>query len=195
MNWFERFIERLYNKQATQRQQVRTSKVPLTPSTGETRVKRDPKQMRLSQQGIDLIKVFEGFRAEPYQDQAGVWTIGYGTTGKHVHKKSPPISERDAARLMLDHLDLVQADVRQLVKVPLNQNQFDALVSFAYNVGTDIDDDHKAEGLGDSTLLRYLNKGYIAQASEEFKKWVYAGGKKRKGLYIRRKKECELFLT
>ena len=159
MNWVERFIKCLYNKQKAQRQENIIQEVTVPEKqVGEAVIRRDPKKMSLSHQGMNLIKVFEGFRADPYQDQAGIWTIGYGSTGKHVHKNSPPITEQDAAYLMNQHLQMVQQDVRFLVRVPLNQNQCDALVSFAYTVGTDLYDALKAEGLGDATRGRKLHK-------------------------------------
>jgi len=86
-----------------------------------------------------------------------------------------------------------ERDVRSLVKVTVNQNQFDALVCFAFNVGSDIDADSIAEGLGDSTLLKKLNAGDYAGAANEFTKWCRNDGKKMLGLYRRRMAEKLLF--
>lgn len=195
MTWFEQFIDWLYNKQYIRRQERLIKKTALPMNIGAVSIKRLVTNMQLSETGLNLIKQFEGYRTNPYQDQAGVWTIGYGTTGKYIHKNTPPMTEIEAESHMRKHIELLEKDIRQLVKVPLNQNQFDALISFAYNVGTDIDADTTVEGLGDSTLLRKLNRGYYNVAAGEFLRWVYAGGKKRKGLQIRRKKEHDLFLT
>lgn len=197
MNWFKKLLTLLFNNSRRKKVSVtrEVSDMALSPTAAEHHIKRAPKEMYVSLNGIKLIKIFEGFRAQPYQDQAGVWTIGYGTTGKNIHKHTPEMTKAEASRFLRTHVDLVERDVRFLVKVPLNQNQFDALVSFAYNVGTDIDADDKAEGLGDSTLLRKLNEGDYSGAAKEFHKWVFAGGKKRKGLQARRKKEHDLFLV
>jgi lysozyme len=85
--------------------------------------------------------------------------------------------------------------VNSLVKVKLTQNQFDALISFVYNVGADIDADNIAEGLGDSTLLKKLNAGDYKGAADQFLKWDKANGKVMKGLTIRRQAERALFLS
>lgn len=148
-----------------------------------------------STKGLNLIKEFEGFSSEPYWDKTGrVWTIGYGNTGKGIDRHTPPISHLKAEALLRTHVAMVERAVRMLVTVPINQNQFDALVCFAYNVGTDIDADEKAEGLGDSSLLRYLNRSQYERAANEFPKWCFSGGKKLNGLVRRRQAEKELFL-
>jgi lysozyme len=149
--------------------------------------------MRVSQDGIDLIKSFEGCKLEAYKCPAGVWTIGYGSTGAHV-KEGMSITLADAERMLVNDLDRFERDVTWLAKVPLKQCQFDALVSFAYNVGSDIDSDAIAEGLGDSTLMRKLNSGDVSGSAEEFKKWNKAGGKVLSGLTRRREAERLLFL-
>ena len=113
--------------------------------------------MKTSKAGLDLIKEFESFRAAPYLCSAGVPTIGYGTTvypnGMKVKLSDQKITQQLAESFLQCHVNAIEKDVLNLVKVPLKQNQFDALVSFAYNVGSDIDEDTKAEGLGDSTYL------------------------------------------
>jgi lysozyme len=148
--------------------------------------------LSISQDGIDLIKHFEQLSLNAYLCPAGVPTIGWGHTGKDV-KLGSRVTVKEAEELLrLDIADF-EEDVNNLVKVPLTQNQFDALVSFAFNCGSDIDADNIAEGLGDSTLLKKLNgKDYVGAASE-FIKWVRAGGRVLAGLVRRRKAEHSLF--
>ncbi len=154
--------------------------------------------MKTSLRGIQLIKDFEAFRARPYPCEAGVPTIGYGSTfypnGKKVTLQDAPISEHAASAMLELIVARFERDVESLVKVPLNQNQFDALVSFCFNVGSDIDADTIAEGLGDSTLLKKLNAGDYAGAANEFTKWNKVKGKVSNGLTKRRKLEQSLFL-
>lgn len=149
--------------------------------------------MYISKQGLELIKKFEGLRLKAYKCPSGIWTIGYGHT-KGVYP-GMTITEELADKFLVDDIWYFERDVESLVKVPLTQGQFDALVSFAFNVGSDIDDDDIPEGLGDSTLLKKLNSGDYAGAADEFPKWVYSRGKKLKGLVRRRAAERELFLT
>src|SRR5690606_20728399 len=111
--------------------------------------------MYISKQGLELIKQFEGLRLKAYKCPSGIWTIGYGHT-KGVYP-GMTITEELADKFLVDDIWYFERDVESLVKVPLTQGQFDALVSFAFNVGSDIDDDDIAEGLGDSTLLKKLN--------------------------------------
>ena len=148
--------------------------------------------MRTSDVGIALIKKYEGLRLKAYKCPAGVWTIGYG----HTRGVQPGdrITPEQAEEYLREDLKDCEQDVMDLVEVFINQNQFDALVSFVYNVGADIDTDHFAEGLGDSTLLIKLNGGDPEGAAREFPKWVYAGGKKLNGLIARREAERQLFL-
>lgn len=151
---------------------------------------------------------YEGFRAKPYICPAGKPTIGYGTTiypnGLKVTMKDPGVSRQVAQQLMTYDLQKFEADVISLVKVPLNESQINALVSFAYNVGPDIDADNIAEGLGDSTLLKLINSGIITKdpmwkkkITAEFGKWVNMrkAGKvvKAPGLIARRNTEAYLF--
>ena len=141
--------------------------------------------MNISQNGINLIKNFEGCRLEAYQCSAGVWTIGYGHTGSDV-TKGRKITQDEAETLLKQDLTVHCNNVSSLVKVSLNQNQFDALVSFEFNVGYG--------NLSTSTLLKLLNKGDYAGAANQFERWIYAGGKVLEGLKKRRKAEKELFL-
>lgn len=147
--------------------------------------------MRASDNCLALIKKFEGFSAKPYLCPAGVPTIGYGSTrdtdGKPISMTHPVITEVQAKALMLATLVTYEDAVNRYVKVPLTQNQFDALVDFAYNAGT--------KALLTSRLLVKLNAGKYVEASQEFPKWVYAGGKKLPGLVRRREAEKELFLS
>lgn len=147
--------------------------------------------MKASQKCIELIKRFEGFSAKPYLCPAGVPTIGYGSTrdtdGKPITMQHPPITEAQARALLAATLVTYEDAVNRYVKVPLNQNQFDALVDFAYNAG--------AKNLLTSTLLKKLNAGDYAGASKEFGKWVYGGTKKLNGLVKRREAERQLFIS
>lgn len=142
--------------------------------------------MRISQKGIDLIKHFEGLELAAYRDSVGVLTIGYGHTGADV-KPGMEISTAEAERLLKDDLARFEMGVMDLVKVPLKQGQFDALVSFAFNLGLG--------NLKSSTLLRKLNAGDASGASYELQRWVYAGKEKLAGLVRRRETERVLFLS
>lgn len=148
--------------------------------------------MQLSEEGLNLIKEFEGFRSNPYKCSAGVTTIGYGSTyyrnGKKVSMLDKPISEDEAKSLLayIANKDFGEF-VNKVVKVELNQNQFDALVSFAYNLGNG--------NLQNSTLLKKVNQKDFVGASKEFVKWNKAGGKELVGLTRRREKERDLFLS
>lgn len=138
--------------------------------------------------GKNLIKEFEGFRATAYLCPAGVWTVGYGTTkikGKSI-KKDTKITTEEAEILLEEDLKTFEDGVNFCVSVELTQNQFDALVSFVYNLGIG--------SLKKSTLLKKLNAGLINDAADEFLKWDKADGKKLPGLTRRRKAERELFL-
>ena len=126
------------------------------------------------------------------------WTIGVGHTGlvdgKSV-KAGMVVSPEKVKQLFLNDISRFEKDVTSLVKVPITQAQFDALVSFAFNVGSDIDADTVAEGLGDSTLLKYVNAKRFDDAANEFPKWNKSGGKVMGGLIKRRRSEKELFVT
>lgn len=144
--------------------------------------------MKTSQEGIDLIKRFEGFRSRAYQDSAGVWTIGYGTTagaGVRVHP-GMAINRELAEKYLRRHLRQVERAVDRLVSAPLKQHEFDALVSFIYNVGDG--------AFSKSTLRQKLNAGDKAGAANEFLRWNKAGGKTLDGLKRRRKAERRMFL-
>lgn len=135
---------------------------------------------------IELVKRFEGFRAQAYQDAVGRWTIGYGFTGPEVVKGL--IWTRDQAdAALIDRLEKAQAQVKAVVKVTINQNQLDALTSFTYNLGIG--------SLKQSMLLRCINTSHFEDAATQFHKWTYAGGKVLPGLVTRREAEKALFLA
>lgn len=141
--------------------------------------------MTTGTKGIELIKSFEGCRLEAYQDAVKVWTIGYGHTGNV--KAGMKITQEEVMKLLKSDLKKFESAVNKAVKVFLNQNQFDALVSFTYNLG--------AGNLKSSTLLKKLNAGDYAGAANEFTKWNKADGKVLNGLTRRRESEKALFLT
>lgn len=152
--------------------------------------------MRLSRNGIAVAHYFESCKLTAYPDPGSrdgkPWTIGWGHTGPEVHKGLVWTQEQADAQFLID-VARFERDVASLVKVPLTQGQFDALVLFAYNVGSDIDSDTVAEGLGDSTLLRKLNAGDYEGAALEFRKWNKNDGKVMRGLIRRRAAEECLF--
>ena len=147
-------------------------------------------EMHISPSGIDLICNFEGKRLTAYDDGVGVWTIGFGTTvypnGIKV-MKGDTCTEAQAKTYMAHDLKKFEATVNKAVTVQLNQNQFDALVSLAYNIGTN--------AFSKSTLVKKLNANDIRGAADQFDVWVNAGGKRMQGLVNRRAKEKALFLS
>jgi lysozyme len=138
--------------------------------------------MKISQRGIQLIKDFEGLRLKAYKCPADVWTIGYGHT--EGVKPGDVITVAQAESFLMQDLARFQRGVNKAVNVPIFQGQYDALVSFAFNLGIG--------ALQSSTLLRKLNAGL--DASVEFGRWVNAGGKKLDGLVRRREAERVLFI-
>lgn len=143
--------------------------------------------MKTSPGGVAFIKQFEGLELHSYQCQAGVWSIGYGTTGPDIGP-GMLITKEEADRLFERDLAFFEQGVRDCLKVQVNQNEFDALVSFAYNVGLG--------AFGSSTLLRLLNDGSSrAIVASEFLRWIKADGKPSEGLKNRREKEKQLFLS
>ena len=139
---------------------------------------------------VALVKRFESFRAAPYLCPANVPTIGYGTTtypdGKKVSLGDPDITEIQAEDFLCHDMERAGATVVDAVKVRLSDNQFGALVSLTYNIGSG--------AFQNSTLLRKLNGSDYASAAEEFLKWIYAGGQVMPGLIRRRQAERSLFL-
>lgn len=144
--------------------------------------------MKLSNVGLDLIKQFEGLRLIAYKDVAEIETIGYGHTGSDVYA-GLKITEEKAQSLLLDDTQTAQKCVNTSVQVKLNQNEFDALVSFVFNIGI--------TAFAKSTLLKKLNAGNNkTEVASEFSRWVKAGSDEPvPGLVKRRAKEKELFLT
>lgn len=141
--------------------------------------------MKYSRNGLDLTEQFEGCRLMAYQDVIGVPTIGYGhTKGVRLGMSS---SLEQAEAWLLEDISYAEAMVNRLVKVPLSQNQFDALTDMVFNIGVG--------NFQGSTLLRKLNSNDYAGASLEFEKWNKAGGIVRAGLTRRRLAERDLFLT
>ncbi len=140
-------------------------------------------KLRVSAEGLALIKHFEGLFLKAYVCPAGVWTIGYGHTGRMHNdgsvKAGRVITEGEAIQLLALDLEKVGKDVKALVKLPMTQAQYDALVSFQFNLGK----------LGKSTLLRLFNAGDDAGAAAQFSRWVFAGGERLKGLVRRRAAE------
>ncbi|MND99648.1 Lysozyme RrrD [compost metagenome] len=146
-------------------------------------------EMLVSNLGIDLICDFEGKRLVAYDDGVGIWTIGFGTTvypnGIRV-KKGDTCTEAQAKAYMQNDLKKFEYTVNSAVNIPLNQNQYDALVSLTYNIG--------ATAFSKSTLVKKLNAGDIRGAADQFDVWINAGGKRMQGLVNRRSKEKLLFL-
>jgi len=135
--------------------------------------------------GLALIKSFESFRSEPYQDEGGIWTIGYGHT-EGVTEDSDDITEAQAETLLCGDLQSAEDAVSRLITVDLDDNQYAALVSLTFNAGT-------APLM--RTLGQKLNAGDYAGAAEQFAAWRLAGGIVSDGLVRRRAAERELFLT
>ena len=153
----------------------------------------DSKQWQISDNGLALIKKFEGFRPAPYQDSVKVWTIGYGTTtaagvGITVDANTPPITEAQATEYLKQYINKTAIPaLKQSVKVCLTQGQVDALCSFIYNLG--------AGAFRKSTLLKKINEEDYEGAAAEFMSWNKAGGQVLAGLTRRRQAEQSTFLA
>ncbi|MFK3971128.1 lysozyme [Pseudomonas sp. NPDC087358] len=144
--------------------------------------------MHISQKGIDLIKSSEGLSLTAYPDPATgaePWTIGYGTT--RGVKPGMKITAEQAEQYLKADVARFEPELAALVKVPLTQNQWDALMSFVYNLGT--------PNLASSTLLKLLNAGDYVRAADQFGRWNKAAGKELPGLTKRRAAEQALFLS
>ncbi|UJM42939.1 lysozyme [Bartonella henselae] len=142
----------------------------------------------ISPEGLALIKQWEGLRLNAYKDAIGVWTIGYGHTnnaGKPFVHKGMAITEKQTEELLCQDLKQFENTVEQAVQVSLTDEQFAALVSFCYNVGT--------TAFCNSTLLRKLNSGDYEAIPTELQKWTKAGGKRLQGLVHRRAAEAGLW--
>lgn len=136
--------------------------------------------------GLSIIRDCEGLRTTSYRCPAGIPTIGYGHTGPEV-KDGQTITKEEADRLLRDDVKVAERAIKRLVKVQLTQGQFDALVSFTFNLG--------AGNLQSSTLLKKLNASDYAGAAEQFLVWNKAAGKVLPGLVKRRERERQCFLS
>jgi lysozyme len=140
--------------------------------------------MQTSDQMRAVIEQFEGCRLDPYQDSVGVWTIGYGHTGEDVYEGCASITQDQADQLLSQDLADFEAHVTALCPTT-TQQQFDALVSFAYNLG--------AGSLQGSTLRRMHNAADYDQAAGQFPRWDHAGGQVLAGLTRRRAAEAAVY--
>lgn len=140
---------------------------------------------QISEQGLALIRRFEGFSAKPYLCPAGHLTIGYGHVVRPGEEFAAPLSEAQADALLKKDVAAAQRAVTRLITAPLTQSRFDALVSFTFNVG--------AGALQRSALRRKVNRGEHAAVEAEFLKWIWAGGKRSPGLVRRRMAEAALY--
>ena len=144
----------------------------------------------MTDEGLDLIKLYEGYSSSPYLCPANHWTIGYGAIwgmdDKRVTEDHPDINEDQADYLLRRDVKKSEMAVLRHIRVPLEDGQFNALCSFVFNLGSG--------ALQSSTLRRKINKGNYIGASNEFKRWIWAGGRKLKGLIRRREHERLMFL-
>lgn len=147
---------------------------------------RNKVTMQISESGLDLIRHYEGCKLVAYRCPANVLTIGYGHTGPDV-KEGMKIDIFDANRLLRQDVAKFEAAVNEMVNVQLTHGQFDALVSFAFNLG--------AKALKSSTLLKKLNAGDYDGALGEFIRWNKATGRVLAGLTARRESEQEQFIS
>lgn len=145
--------------------------------------------MKTSEEGVELIRHFEGFSAMPYRDPAGIPTIGYGSIwrddGSRVTMNDDPVTEEQAEAMLMREVRRAEHAVMTLITVPLTEAQFSALVSFTYNLGSG--------ALQRSTLRQKLNRLDYAGAADEFHKWRMAGGRVLAGLVRRRREEVALW--
>jgi lysozyme len=145
---------------------------------------------KVSKDCLDVIKLYEGFKSKPYLCPANVPTIGYGNTfytnGKKVTLSDESITEEKAVELLKDTVARFEQYVDSYCRDDINQHQFDALVSFCYNLGP--------ANLKSSTLLKKVNVNpNDVTIKDEFMKWTKAGGKTLQGLVKRRKSEADLY--
>ena len=140
-------------------------------------------KMQISEKGISLIKHFEGCGVEAYQDSVWIWTIGYGTI-KGV-KEGDQITQDEAEHLLQEEMPEYEGYINEMVKVPLEQTQFDALCSWVFNLGPN--------NLKSSTLLKVLNESRYDEVPEQIVRWNKAGGQVLQGLVKRRQAEADMF--
>ena len=139
--------------------------------------------MEISEEGLSLIKKFEGCELTAYQDSVDVWPIGYGHT-KGV-EDGQEITQEEAEEMLASELDEYEGYINDLVECDLEQCQFDALVAWVYNLGP--------TNLRSSTMLKRLNSNDLEDVPSQIKRWNKAGGKVLKGLVRRREAEALLF--
>ena len=139
--------------------------------------------MRISDEGISLIRHFEGCSLGAYLCPAGVWTIGYGHT--RSVKQGDVIDQEQAEALLIEDLEEFEGYVNSMVEVALKQNEFDALVSWVFNLGPG--------NFKESTLLNRVNYGPMSDVPYQIKRWNKAGGKELAGLTKRRAAEAALW--
>jgi len=139
----------------------------------------------VTEQGLQLIRRFEGFAPLPYLCPVGYLTVGYGHLVKNPDAFKNPITEDEATEMLVVDIEVAEKAVLRLITEPLTDSQFDALVSFTFNLGSG--------ALQRSTLRRKVNRGDHEDVPDEFAKWVWAGGKKLKGLIRRRAAEAMLY--
>ena len=184
------YLRKLSGGVLTQAQVIATDKLLSIDLDAVKNMLGVPESMSVSNKGVDLICEFEGKRLVAYDDGVGVWTIGFGTIKypNGVRVKKGDTCTLDQAKEYMRH-DLIEFEytVNSSVKAPLNQNQFDALVSLAYNIGS--------SAFKSSTLVKKLNTGDYQGAADQFNVWVNAGGERMQGLANRRDKEKLLFLS
>ena len=184
------YLRKLSGGVLTQAQVIATDKLLSIDFDAVKNMLGIPESMSVSNKGVDLICEFEGKRLAAYDDGVGVWTIGFGTikypNGVRV-KKGDTCTLEQAKEYMRHDLIEFEHTVNSSVKVPLNQNQFDALVSLAYNIGSN--------AFKSSTLVKKLNTGDYQGAADQFNVWINAGGKRMQGLVNRRDREKLLFLS
>ena len=142
--------------------------------------------MKCSDDGIALIKEYEGLRLHAYQDAVGIWTIGYGHTGYDVDL-GRLIDEAEADRLLREDLTDAETCISEHAHGPLTQGQFDALCSFVFNLG--------CKAFAGSTLLQLINAGDMEAAAPQFLRWDKAAGKRLSGLTRRREAERDRFVA
>jgi len=139
--------------------------------------------MKISLEGLGLIKKFEGCELEAYKCAAGVWTIGYGST-KGV-KEGDSLTQEDADKLLRHEMDEYEGYIKDMVKIDLKQNEFDSLVSWVFNLGP--------ANLKTSTMLKVINDNKLEEVPSQMKRWNKANGKVLEGLIRRREAEALLF--
>lgn len=140
-------------------------------------------------EALRLIRHFEGFALEPYRDAAGFWTVdtGHLMTRDRSAQRPAPVSAERAEDLFRKNAARAARSVLRLIRVPLTDGQFGALASFAFNLG--------GGALRASTLRRRVNEGAHQEAAREFGRWVFAGGRRLRGLVRRRRAEAEMYLS